>query len=43
MKNDTSFYEKQAVVLCKTSRRFVKNKPSFMKRKMLLFFIVSSL
>ncbi len=26
-KNNPSFYEKQAVVLCKTSRRFAKNKP----------------
>ena len=29
MKNDTSFYEKQHVVLRKISRRFVKNKPLF--------------
>ena len=28
-KNKPSFYGKQAVVLWKTSRRFVKNKPSF--------------
>ena len=27
-KNDLSFYEKQAVVLKKTTRRFMKNKPS---------------
>ena len=27
MKNKPSFYEKQAVVLRKTSRRFAKNKP----------------
>jgi len=30
---DPSFYEKQAVVLWKTSRRFMKNKPSFYKKQ----------
>ena len=29
MKNVPLFYEKRAVVLWKTSRRFVENKPSF--------------
>ena len=40
MKNKPSFYEKQAVVLrktsrrfVKTSRRFVKNKPSFCEKQ----------
>ena len=33
MKNKPSFYEKQAVVLRKTSRRFVKNKPSFCEKQ----------
>ncbi len=33
MKNKPSFYEKQAVVLRKTSRRFAKNKPSFCEKQ----------
>ncbi len=33
MKNKPSFYEKQAVVLRKTSRRFVKNKPLFYEKR----------
>ena len=41
MKNDTSFYEKQAVVLWKTIRRFMENKPSFVlyveERNVLLY------
>ena len=31
MKNNTSFYEKQHVVLCKTTRRFVENNTSFLE------------
>ncbi len=34
MKNNTSFYEKQHVVLWKTTRRFMKNKPSFWRAKL---------
>ena len=33
MENKPSFYGKQAVVLWKTSRRFMKNKPSFYKKQ----------
>ena len=33
MKNKLSFYEKQAVVLWKTSRRFIENKPSFYEKQ----------
>ena len=29
MKNNTSFYGKQHVILWKTTRHFVENKPSF--------------
>ena len=33
MKNNTSFYEKQHVVLWKTTRRFVKNNTSFYEKQ----------
>ena len=33
MKNEPSFYEKQHVVLWKTTRRFIENKPSFYRKQ----------
>ena len=33
MKNEPSFYEKQHVVLSKTTRRFMKNNTSFYRKQ----------
>ena len=37
MKNNTSFYRKQAVVLWKTTRRFMENNTSFCEEQHVVF------
>ena len=41
MENKPSFYEKQAVVLWKTSRRFVENEPSFCEKQAVILWKTS--
>ena len=42
MKNEPSFCGKQAVVLWKTSRRFMKNKPSFCRKQAVVLWKVEN-